>query len=117
MERGESKKDIFRRQTKSGKTVYLQSIYAPVKDDMGRVIKVFKIATDITRQYEIELATKEATKEETRVLSAISSGDLTQKYQVESKGDLKMMGDSLNQTIDILSGLIKTVVTNAENIA
>ena len=117
LERGDSKKDVYRRLTKSGETVYLQSIYAPVKDDMGRVVKVLKIATDITRQYEIELETQTATKEATRVLSALSSGDLTQKYQVESKGDLKMMGDSLNQTINILSELITTVVSNAQNIA
>ncbi len=45
---GQSKADVFRRITKDGREVWIQAVYAPVKDEMGRVTKVVKIATDIT---------------------------------------------------------------------
>ncbi len=45
---GESKSDVFKRITKDGSEIWIQAVYAPVKDEMGRVTKVIKIATDIT---------------------------------------------------------------------
>ena len=47
---GEIFTDEFLRINKSGKDVYLQAVYSPVKDDMGRITKVIKIATDVTDQ-------------------------------------------------------------------
>ena len=37
---GQAHNDQFRRITKSGREVWIQAIYAPVKDEMGRVVKV-----------------------------------------------------------------------------
>jgi methyl-accepting chemotaxis protein len=45
---GKSRTGIFRRSTSSGKEVWLQSVYAPVTDETGRVVKVVMIATDFT---------------------------------------------------------------------
>jgi len=45
---GQSKVDAFKRITKSGGEIWIQAVYAPVKDEKGRVTKVIKIATDIT---------------------------------------------------------------------
>jgi methyl-accepting chemotaxis protein len=45
---GISKIDTFRRITKDGRDIYIQAVYAPVKDEMGRVFKVVKIATDVS---------------------------------------------------------------------
>jgi methyl-accepting chemotaxis protein len=47
---GISKSDVFKRITKDGSEVWIQAVYAPVKDEMGRVSKVVKIATDVTDQ-------------------------------------------------------------------
>lgn len=46
---GQSKSDVFKRFTKSGKEIWLQAVYTPVKDESGRVCKVIKIATDVTK--------------------------------------------------------------------
>jgi methyl-accepting chemotaxis protein len=46
---GKSQVDVFKRITKSGGEVWIQATYAPVKDEAGRVIKVIKIATDVTQ--------------------------------------------------------------------
>ena len=47
---GISKCEIFKRITKDRREIWIQAVYAPVKDDMGRVVKVVKIATDVTDQ-------------------------------------------------------------------
>lgn len=93
---------LFKRFTKSGKEVWLQAVYSPVKDELGRVHKVVKIATDVTTATNAGLATQAATKEVMRVLEALSNGDLSQKFSVLSEAELKQMGDALNDTIDLL---------------
>ncbi len=47
---GQNKTDVFKRITKDGREIYIQAVYAPVKDEMGRVTKIVKIATDVTDQ-------------------------------------------------------------------
>jgi methyl-accepting chemotaxis protein len=47
---GSSCCDTFKRITKEGKEVWIQGVYAPVKDEMNRVIKIIKMATDVTKQ-------------------------------------------------------------------
>lgn len=40
--------NAFKRITKDNREIWIQAIYAPVKDEMGRIFKFVKIATDIT---------------------------------------------------------------------
>jgi methyl-accepting chemotaxis protein len=47
---GEFIADEFQRISKSGKDVWIQATYNPVKDEHGNVIKVVKFASDITAQ-------------------------------------------------------------------
>ena len=93
---------LYKRVTKNGKEIWLQAVYSPVKDEMGRVTKVIKIATDVTSATNASIATQLATKEVMRVLDALANGDLSQKYSVLSEAELKQMGEALNSTIDVL---------------
>jgi len=45
---GKSQNDVFKRITKDGREVWIRAVYAAVKDEMGRIFKVVKIATDVT---------------------------------------------------------------------
>lgn len=45
---GHSKSGTFRRFTKNGELVWIQAVYAPVFDEMNRVVKVVKIASNVT---------------------------------------------------------------------
>lgn len=108
---------LFKRFTSTKKIKWLQAVYSPVKDEMGRIVKIVRISTDVTHATELAKETKNAAEETSRVLKSLSEGDLTQKYEVKTTGDLRVMGDSLNKTIDTLNHLISTVVTNASNIA
>ncbi len=53
---GMAKSDIFKRLNHSHQEVWLQGVYAPVKDETGRVSKVVKIATDVTADVRIKMA-------------------------------------------------------------
>jgi methyl-accepting chemotaxis protein len=46
---------VFRRQTKDGRTVWLEATYNPLLDEQGKVVGVVKFATDITRQVQSNL--------------------------------------------------------------
>jgi len=41
---------VYKLLSKDGREVWIQAVYAPIKDEMGRIYKVVKIATDITTQ-------------------------------------------------------------------
>ncbi|EDY84820.1 PAS fold family [Verrucomicrobiia bacterium DG1235] len=45
---GKSVSNSFKRLSKDGREVWIQAVYAPVKDEVGKVFKIVKIATDIT---------------------------------------------------------------------
>ncbi len=102
LERGIAQNGLFKRVAKDGSEIWIQAVYSPVKDEMGRITKIVKIATDVTAATKASIAVQNASNEMIRVLKSLSNGDLSQKYAILSDGDLKMMGDSLNQTIDIL---------------
>ena len=57
---GKSKSGIFKRITRSGKEVWLQAAYSPVTDEVGRVIKVLKIATDVSDQQRMIFSIQES---------------------------------------------------------
>jgi methyl-accepting chemotaxis protein len=105
LKNGETKNDLYKRITKSGKVKWFIAALSPVKDELGRIVKIVKIATDLTESTESSKETQEAADEVSRVLSSLSEGDLTQKYNIDSKGKLKIMGESVNRTIEILNYL------------
>ncbi|XOV93495.1 MAG: PAS domain S-box protein [Bacteroidota bacterium] len=51
--RGEIKSGEFPRLKKDGSEVWINASYTPVKDDSGKVVKVIKIASDITAMIEM----------------------------------------------------------------
>ena len=71
----------------------------------------------LIQQNQQEERTHQAVNEVSRVINALAKGDLSQKYTIESTGELKTMGDALNKTIHVLNALIVKVKLNAENIA
>ncbi|MES2837866.1 MAG: PAS domain S-box protein [Bacteroidota bacterium] len=92
---GKVQNDQYKRITRSGKEVWLQAVYSPVKDEMGRITKVVKIASDITAQKQIinevnnvvELAGKEG-----KLNARVNASGVT--------GDFKVLSESLNTLLD-----------------
>ncbi|EMB15166.1 methyl-accepting chemotaxis sensory transducer with Pas/Pac sensor [Rhodopirellula europaea 6C] len=61
---GHSQTDTFKRLTKSGDEIWIQAVYAPVRDDMGRVYKVVKLAFDVTEAKQAEFQVIEDSKKQ-----------------------------------------------------
>ena len=111
---GHQKTGEFERVTKSGKKIWIQASYTPIKNSQGRVYKVIKIATDIT-------ATKLPILHVKDIIVGMAEGDLTKVPEVDADGYVAEMADALAMAIrslnDILSnigGISTTVATSAE---
>ncbi len=50
LSRGEFQRAEFQRFGRGGREIWIQATYNPIRDDSGTVIKIAKLATDITRQ-------------------------------------------------------------------
>jgi len=82
---GQSRSQVFKRITRSGQPVWIQAVYAPVKDEMGRVVKIVKIATDVTAEHLANAMLREAVEQARAVTAAAQAGDLTQRIPLEGK--------------------------------
>ncbi|TXH89731.1 MAG: PAS domain S-box protein [Rhodoferax sp.] len=82
---GHSHKNVFRRVTKAGKQVSLQAVYAPVTDEMGRVVKIVKIATDVTAEVNATEMLRQAVVQAQGVTQAAMQGDFSQRIPLEGK--------------------------------
>ncbi len=82
---GQAQKGVFRRLTKGGGEAWIQAVYAPVKDEMGRVNKIVKIATDVTEEVRATRMLREAVEQAQKVTSAARDGDLAQRIPLEGK--------------------------------
>jgi methyl-accepting chemotaxis protein len=103
---GRAQNEVFKRITKSGQEVWIQAVYAPVKDEMGRVFKVVKIATDVTEQVKSTQMLTTAVEEAQAVTRAASQGDLAQRIPLEGKSgpiaDLCAGVNSLMETTAVI---------------
>jgi methyl-accepting chemotaxis protein len=79
----------------------LQSVYAPVLDEMGRVMKVVKIASDVTAEVSADAMLKTAVDESLAVIAAAKEGDLTRRVAMAGKtGPMEALSAGLNTLLD-----------------
>ncbi len=98
---GKAQSEVFKRIAKAGQEIWIQAVYAPVKDEMGRVAKVIKIATDVTEQVNAANILKAAVEEVQRVTSAARDGDLAQRIPMDGKsGPIQLLCAGVNALIE-----------------
>ncbi|MEZ5714746.1 MAG: PAS domain-containing protein [Paracoccaceae bacterium] len=101
--------DQFARIAKDGSTVWIRATYAPVFDAQGKVVRVMKIANDITgRQSEIETLAA--------CLARMEDGILAQQVPVAASDDLARLGTALGSALARLTGAINAVKTAVEQV-
>lgn len=107
---GKAKSGIFKRRTRSGKEVYLQAVYSPVKNEVGEVTKVIKIASDVTEQQIIN-----EIQEIAATLSS-ASAELTATATEMSKTATQTSNESESAATaaEEVSTGVQTVATNME---
>jgi methyl-accepting chemotaxis protein len=103
---GKAQSEVFRRINKAGQEIWIQAVYAPVKDEMGRVVKVVKIATDVSAEVHATNMLHQAVEQAQKVTSAAKAGDLTQRIPLEGKsgpiGELCSGVNSLMETTSVI---------------
>ena len=107
---GKAQNSVFKRISKSGKAVWIQAVYAPVKDEMGRVAKVVKIATDVTAQVTATRMLEQAVEQAQAVASAARNGDLAQRIPMEGKsGPIAVLCEGVNALMETTSVIFDDV--------
>ncbi|NDG39821.1 MAG: PAS domain S-box protein [Betaproteobacteria bacterium] len=107
---GKAQIDVFKRISKAGKEVWIQAVYAPVKDEMGRVFKVVKIATDVTAQVNANNMLAQAVEQAQQVTTAARKGDLSQRIPLEGKsGPIQLLCDGVNALLETTSVIFADV--------
>ncbi|MCW5667597.1 MAG: PAS domain-containing protein [Piscinibacter sp.] len=103
---GRSHSRVFRRFARGGAEVWIQAVYAPVKDEMGRVFKVVKIATDVSAEYRATQMLRRAVEEAQSVTAAARAGDLSQRIALEGKtGPIAELCTGVNALLDNTSAV------------
>ncbi len=93
---GKPQNDVFKRVTKAGQEIWIQAVYAPVKDEMGRVFKVVKIATDVTAQ-RLQSADFEGQLQAISKAQAVIEFSLDGKVLHANDNFLSVLGYSINE--------------------
>ena len=94
LNRGEFDAGVYRRLGKGDKEVWIQASYNPVKDEMGRTVKVVKFATDITAQKKAQNAVE-------KLIKAAAVGQLSERITTDQfEGAAKDLTCSFNALLD-----------------
>ncbi|SHM58677.1 methyl-accepting chemotaxis sensory transducer with Pas/Pac sensor [Roseovarius litoreus] len=99
---GHSFSDQFPRRTRTGRRLWIQATYAPVFDESRKVIRVVKIATDITER-------REAIEDVAKALDRLRDGDLTHRVKVSKLPDVGILGEAFNNTVEGWNALLGRV--------
>jgi methyl-accepting chemotaxis protein len=107
---GKPQNDTFRRISKTGHDVWIQAVYAPVNDEMGRVVKIVKIATDVTEQVKAKHMLENAVEQAQQVATAARNGDLAQRIPMEGKaGPIAVLCEGVNGLMETTSVIFDDV--------
>jgi methyl-accepting chemotaxis protein len=117
----------FRRVAKDGRTIYLTGSYSSIRDKSGKVIRVAKLANDITRAETERLenaAHRERSEAEQKAvvdrlsasLAKLAGGDLTTRLAEAFAAEYEQLRSNFNETVGKLEGVLGTVFTTSDSI-
>ncbi len=115
--RGEFDDGQYKRIAKGGKEVWLQATYNPIIDANGKPFKVVKYASDITVQKNTEFELQRVLEESSRVMGALSTGDLTELMTGEYSGEFAVLRNAVNSSITNLKNMVGEILQSSVNIS
>ncbi|UWR00744.1 methyl-accepting chemotaxis protein [Rhodobacteraceae bacterium S2214] len=92
----------FRRLTKSSQAVWIKAYYNPVFDENGQVVRIVKVATDVTAQ-------RQATTDLSNGLQSLSDGDLSVRLPAATLPLFAPINAQFNATMDRLEQLVSSI--------
>ncbi len=111
---GKSKSGEFRRVTRTGKELWLQAVYSPVSDETGRVVKVVKIATDVTAAVNQRITLGHVIKEVSDSAQTLSSA--SEELSANSQQMVANAEETAAQA-GVVSAAAQQVSTNVQTVA
>jgi methyl-accepting chemotaxis protein len=110
LETGRSQAGVFRRVAKDGRDVWIRGVYATVKDEMGRVAKVVKIASDVTEEQRGTIMLRTAVEQAQRVTAAARDGDLSHRIELDGlSGPIAELCGGVNAMMETTSVIFDDV--------
>ncbi len=100
---GETRPGTYRRIKASGEEIYLRSIYAPIRDQHGRVQTIVKYALDGTAETLLQQRIEALVEDVSRVMEHIAEGDLTNRIHQDYGEQFQPVCQAINTTCDRLS--------------
>tara|TARA_R110001606_G_scaffold280396_2_gene429129 strand:+ start:30007 stop:31887 length:1881 start_codon:yes stop_codon:yes gene_type:complete len=97
---------------KSGKVIWIQANYSPIRDPSGTPYKVVKFATDITAEVEAEQQLQLTVSQVNSAIDAAVNNDLTQRVETEDKSDMML---SISQGVNSLLDTMTEIIINIKN--
>ena len=97
---------------KSGKIIWIQANYSPIRDPSGTPYKVVKFATDITAEVEAEQQLQLTVSQVNAAIDAAVNNDLTQRIETEDKSDMML---SISQGVNSLLDTMTEIIINIKN--
>jgi methyl-accepting chemotaxis protein len=107
--RGQYDAGQYLRLGKNGKKIWIQASYNPILDANGVPFKVVKYATDITEQKNAAATTQQAIEDVMRVMSAVASGNLSEKITRDYDGPFAQLKANVNDTCNTLTEIISNI--------
>ena len=118
---GKSYKDVCKRIAKDGHEVWIQAVYAPVKDEVGRVVKVVKVAFDVTVRKEAEhqlVKTFQAITQNAQALGSASEELAANSQQMVSNAEeTAAQAGAVSAAAEQVSKNVQTVATGTEEMS
>lgn len=97
---------------KSGKVIWIQANYSPIRDPSGTPYKVVKFATDITAEVEAEQQLQLTVSQVNAAIDAAVNNDLTQRVATEDKSDMML---SISLGVNSLLDTMTEIIINIKN--
>lgn len=124
---GKILQDTFSRVAKGGRPVHLTGCYSPIHDKSGQVIRVAKLANDITSaetERRENAAYRERSEAEQKMvvdglsvsLAKLADGDLTTRLTETFAREYDGLRRNFNETVGNLEGVLGTVLMTSDSI-
>lgn len=104
------------RKHKKGHDLYLAASYNPIKNEVGQVIKVMKVAVDITELKKQQLTTEDILREAKEVMSHMADGDLSVRMQGEYTGEFVQLKEAINTCGNKLTDVMSRIKDGANSV-
>ncbi len=131
LNRGEFHTDEYLRLGKAGREVWIQASYNPIVDQHGKVVKVVKFATDITKQVHVRKEREHLEEREKQkaielqhkvnsllgVVAAAAQGDLTQQITVNGDDPAGQIAAGLERLLSDLRESVSSIGQTAMGVA